>query len=177
MKLESLMTHRLELQIPIPHTRIFQALCDPILLAVWLGAPSVTTGFERHHVFEVMDWSSENPWKVRGEIEGCKQDALFVVQTDTFWKQQQGHLWIELEGDGAECCFKLKWDTPVFAPLAKALVAPGGITRLKSTLSFKSLSEAHHSTDLSTEGITGVPSVPLPHPEIISPSEPDSGLG
>jgi uncharacterized protein YndB with AHSA1/START domain len=123
-----------EVSLPATREEVYRALVDPIALSAWLDVPSVTTGEDPLHVFEIEDWHGAKPWRFRGAILERETDRLIAVEMDPVHKRPAETFRLELEDDGEGCLLRVAWSSPALEPLAAAFLDPGGGGRLKRYL-------------------------------------------
>lgn len=117
--------------LPVPREAAYRALTDPILLAGWLNVPYASTGHGELHLFELEDWRSPTPWKVRGFIiENVRGDRL-TIEKDEIGTHEKPMLHLSLSDAPEGCALELEWDSPYFEPVIRELRAPEGLLRLR----------------------------------------------
>lgn len=121
-------------KLPVPKEAAYRALTDPILLAGWLNIPYASTGHGELHLFELEDWRSSQPWKVRGFIIENVREERLTIEKDEIGTHEKPALHLVLSGDPEGCSLEIEWTDSYFDPVVRELRASEGHLRLRLLL-------------------------------------------
>lgn len=92
---------RVDLAVEAEPGILYRILVDPVALSRWLDLPSVTTGEDPFHVFELEDWQGASPWKVRGTLMEKVPGSRLLVEIESARKGSAGWFSFTLHETGS----------------------------------------------------------------------------
>lgn len=125
---------RVELPIDAAPETLYRILVDPVALARWLDLPSVTTGEDPFHVFELEEWQGLSPWKVRGTVTGKDSGSRLRVEIDALPKGDGGWFSFSIHETGSGSLLVLEGEGESAERVAEVFSAASRSHRLAELL-------------------------------------------